>query len=276
VAGTTKTEKIRQKELRQPDTFQRVGSEARDWLIQRQKFIGIAVAVLILGGVGVAIASEVSQRSEAKASQALGQALAVLERPVEGVEPPQPGDTEPPFKTLKDRDTELVKALTDFRKAHGGTRSAVTAALALGKAQFRLGNYGEAQSAFADYLKGAPENDPLRAGALEGQGYAFEAEGKHEEAIKAFEQMGKAGGGEYLVGMGDYHKGRMLILQGKKEEAAQVLSKVSTDHANTAAARMAGERLAVLASQGVKVPTPAPAPAQLQPGQQPAAGQETK
>jgi tetratricopeptide (TPR) repeat protein len=270
----TKTEKIRQKELRQPDTFQRVGADARDWLIQRQKLIGIAAAVLILGGVGVAIATEVSRNSEAKAAQALGQALAVLEKPVEGVEPPQPGDTEKPFPTLAARDQALVEELTKFRQEHGGTRSAVTAALSLGKAQFRLGKYAEAQTAFSDFLKGAPQNDPLRAGALEGQGYAFEAEKKYDEAIKAFEQMGSAGGGEYLVGMGDYHKGRMLILQDKKEEAAQVLSKVSTDHPNSAAARMAGERLAVLASQGVKVPTPAPAPA---PAQQPAAaGQETK
>lgn len=258
MAGT-KSEKIRQKELRAPDTFQKVGADARDWLIQRQKLIGIAAAVLILGGVGVAIATEVSKNSEAKAAQALGQALAVLERPVEGVEPPQPGDTETPFKTLRERDEALVKALTDFRKEHGGTRSAATAALALGKAEFRLGNHAGAQAAFGDYLKGAAQNDPLRAGALEGQGYALEAEKKYDEAIKAFEQMGTAGGGEYLVGMGDYHKGRMLILQDKKEEAAQVLSKVSTDHPNTAAARMAGERLAVLASQGVKVPAPAPA-----------------
>jgi tetratricopeptide (TPR) repeat protein len=256
VAGT-KTEKMRQQELRAPDTFQKVGAEAGDWIAQRQKLIGIAVAVLLIGGLGVGIANEVSKRGEEKASQALGQALAVLDRPVEGVEPPQPGDTEPPFKTVKERDEALVKALTDFRGAHGGTRSAATAALTLGKAQFRLGNYPAAQEAFAAFLKDAPQNEPLRAGALEGQGYALEAEKKYDDAIKAFEQMDSASGGEYLAGMGAYHKGRMLILQDKKEEAAQVLQKVSTDHPNTAAARMASERLAVLASQGVKIPAPA-------------------
>nr|WP_217446400.1 tetratricopeptide repeat protein [Myxococcus sp. CA040A] len=260
VAGT-KTEKIRQQELRQPDTFQKVGADARDWLIQRQKIIGIAVAVIILGGVGVAIASEVSKRGEEQAGQALGQALAVLDRPVEGVQPAQPGDTETPFKNVKERDEALVTALSDFRKEHGGTRSATTAALSLGEAQFRLGRFADAQTAFSDFLKGAAQNDPLRAGALEGQGYAFEAEKKYDEAIKSFEQMGAAGGGEFLAGMGDYHKGRMLIAQDKKDEAAAVLSKVSTDHANTTAARLSSERLAVLASQGVKIPAPAPAPA---------------
>ncbi|MCP3142222.1 tetratricopeptide repeat protein [Pyxidicoccus xibeiensis] len=259
MAGTTKTEKIRQKELRQPDTFMKVGVEASDWLAQRQKLIGIAAGVIIVGGLGVAIANEVSKRGEEKASQALGQALAVLERPVEGVEPAQPGDTAVPFKTLKERDEELVKALDAFRKEHGGTRSATTAALTLGKAQFRLGQYGAAQEAFGAFLKDAPETEPLRAGALEGQGYAFEAEKKYDEAIKAFDQMTTVGGKAFLPGMGAYHKGRMLVLQGKKEEAAEVLSKISTDHPNTAAARMASERLAVLASEGVKIPAPAPA-----------------
>ncbi|NVJ06705.1 tetratricopeptide repeat protein [Myxococcus sp. AM001] len=261
MAGTTKTEKIRQKELSQPDTFQKAGTEASDWLAQRQKIIGLAAGVLILGGVGVAIASEVSKRGEEKAAQALGQALTVLDRPVEGVEPAQPGETEPAFKTVKERDEAVVKALGEFRAAHGGTPSAATAALAEGKAQFRLGNYAAAQAAFGEYLKGAPQNDPLRAEALEGQGYALEADGKYEDAIKAFEQMGAAGG-PFLPGMGDYHKARMLILLGKKEEAAQVLSKLTTAQPNTAAARQAGERLAVLASEGVKVPAPeAPAAA---------------
>jgi tetratricopeptide (TPR) repeat protein len=264
VAGL-KTEKIRQKELRQPDTFQKVGVEASDWLAQRQKLLGIAAGVLVLGGLGVAIASQVSKSGEEKASQALGQALTVLERPVEGVEPAQPGDTQPPFKSVKERDEALVTSLSDFRKAHDGTRAATTAALPLGKAQFRLGNYPAAQEAFAAFLKDAPQNEPLRAGALEGEGYALEAQQKYDEALKAFDQMGAAGGNEFLAGMGAYHKGRMLILQNKKDEAAQVLSKISTDHPNTAAARMASERLAVLASEGVKIPAPAqPAAATVQ------------
>ncbi|AKQ66256.1 putative lipoprotein [Myxococcus hansupus] len=255
MAGTTKTEKIRQKELSQPDTFQKAGTEASDWLAQRQKIIGLAAGVLILGGVGVAIASEVSKRGEEKAAMALGQALTILDRPVEGVQPAQPGDTEKPFASVTERDQELVKALDAFRKEHGGTRSSATAALTEGNAQFRLGNYPGAQAAFAEFLKGAAQNDPLRAEAFEGQGYALEAEGKFDDAIKAFEQM-NAAGGAFLVGMGDYHKARMLILLGKKEEAAQVLTKLTAAHPNTAAARQAGERLAVLASEGVKIPAP--------------------
>ncbi|MBU8894757.1 tetratricopeptide repeat protein [Corallococcus sp. H22C18031201] len=254
-----KTEKIRQRELRQPDAFQKAGADARDWLMQRQKLLAIAAGVLVVGAVGVAIGSEVSKRGEEKATQGLGQALAVLDRPVTGVDAANPSDTEPPFKSVKEKDEAVVKSLTDFRKEHGGTRAATTAALPLGKAEFRLGNFDNALTAFGDFLKSAAPTDPLRASAFEGQGYAYEAKGDHAKAIESFSQMDAADSGEYLAGMGQYHKARMLILDNKKEEAAQVLSKIPTDHPNSAAARQATERLAVLSAEGVKVPAPTPA-----------------
>lgn len=256
-----KTEKIRQQELRQPDAFQKVGADARDWLMQRQKFLAIGAGVLVLGAVGFAIGSEVSKRGEETASMQLGQALTVLDRPVTGVDPADPTSTETPFPTVQARDEEVVKQLSGFRKEHPGTRAATTAALPQAKAEFRLGKYDDALASLGAFLQGSPENDALRASALEGQGYAYEAKGDYANAITSFEQMEKADSGEYLVGMGQYHKARMLILQGKKDDAAQVLSKIPTDHPNSAAARQATERMAVLAAEGVKVPTPAPPPA---------------
>ena len=69
-------------------------------------------------------------------------------------------------------------------------------------------------------------------------------------------------GSELLNGMGEYHKGRVLVLQGKKDDAAKVFADIPGKFPNTAAARMATERLNLLASQGVKVPPVAkPAPA---------------
>ncbi|MCY1041720.1 tetratricopeptide repeat protein [Corallococcus sp. bb12-1] len=260
-----KTEKIRQQELRQPDAFQKAGADARDWLMQRQKFLAIGAGVLVLGAVGAAIVSEVSKRGEETASMEFGQTLTVLDRPVTGVDPADPTSTEPPFATVQARDEEIVKQLATFREKNDGTRAATTAALPQAKAEFRLGKYDDSLASLAVFLKGVPENDALRAGALEGQGYAYEAKGDFANAITSFEQMEKADSGEYLAGMGQYHKARMLILQGKKDDAAQVLSKIPTDHPNSAAARQATERMAVLASEGVKVPTPAPPPAAITP-----------
>jgi len=260
-----KSEKMTQRELKQPDAFQRVGGEARDWLAARQTLVILAVGVVLVGGLIVALFSYFSHRSEAKAAKELGATLEILERPVV----PTPAGTEPkpvaegekaPFKTPQEQDQALVKALTDFRTAHKGTPSATTAALPLGKAEYRLGNADGALAAFAEYLKDAPQNDPMRAAALEGQGYAYETQQKYDQALTSFDEMSKVDAGGYLEGMGQYHRARILILQGKKDDAASVLVKLPVDHPNSAAARLATERTSLLAAEGVKIPPP-PEPA---------------
>lgn len=256
-----KSEKLKQRELRQPDTFQAAGLEAQTWLSEHQKPVVGVVAVLLLGGLIAALVHWSSQRSDARAAKELGSALTVLDRPVvASAADLQPMDgSKPPFKSQQEQDEALVKSLTEFRAKNGGTPSAATAALPLAKAQFRLGKYDEALAAFGDFLKNAPKNDPLRVSALEGQGYTYEAQGKTTEAAQAFQDMAKEDAGGFLAGMGQYHQARMLIAQGKKDEAAKLLVEIQEKNPNTAAARQATERLNVLASQGVKIPAPTPA-----------------
>jgi tetratricopeptide (TPR) repeat protein len=253
-----KSEKMIQRELKQPDAFQRVGAEARDWLVARQTLALIGVGVVLVGGLVVGLISYVSSRNEATAAKELGKALEILERPVfaapEGAQiTPQEGE-QPPFKTTQEQDQALVKALTDFRAAHKGTKSATTAALPLGKAEYRLGQHDAAVSSYADFLKDAAQNDPMRAAALEGQGYAYEAQQKYDQALASFDDMSKVDASGYLEGMGQYHRARILILQGKKEDAAAVLVKIPVEHSGSAAARLAAERTALLAAEGVKIP----------------------
>jgi tetratricopeptide (TPR) repeat protein len=254
-----KSEKMTQRELKQPDAFQRMGSEAREWLIERQTLVVIAVGVLLVGGLCVALFGYFSERSEAKAAKELGAALEILERQV--VPPPEgtaltpvTEDGKAPFKSTQEQDQALVKALTDFRAAHKGTKSATTAALPLGKAEYRLGNQDGAAAAYSEYLKDAAQNDPMRAAALEGQGYAYEAQQKYDQALASFDEMSKVDAGGYLEGMGQYHHARLLILQGKKDDAAAILVKIPVEHSGSAAARLATERTALLAAEGVKLP----------------------
>jgi tetratricopeptide (TPR) repeat protein len=257
-------EKITQRELKQPDAFQRAGAEARDWLMERQTLVVTAVGVVLVGGLVFTLIGYFSNRGEATAAKELGQALEILDRPVvampEGANLEPVNGTEAPFKSAKEQDEALVKALTDFRAAHKGTRSATTAALALGKAEYRLGNQDAAVASFSEFLKDAAQNDPMRAAALEGQGYAYEAQQKYDDAIGSFDKMSAVDSGGYLEGMGQYHKARILILQGKKDEAAALLVKIPVEHSGSAAARLSTERTALLAAQGVKIPEP-PQPA---------------
>lgn len=258
-----KSEKMTQKELKQPDAFQELGHEAQDWIVEHRSLIINVVGFALIGGIVYAAVDYFSTRSETRASQQLGAALELLERPVvapvDGVSPTLAPGEPAPFKTAQEKDEAVVKALTEFRAAHGGSQAATTAALPLGKAQLRLGSHEPAVSSFDAFIKDAPQDEPLRAAAFEGKGYAFEAQKKYDEALKAFEEMSKVKTGDYLQGMGDYHRARILIQQGKKDEAAALLVTIPTQYADSAAARLATERTSLLAAEGVKIPTP-PAP----------------
>jgi hypothetical protein len=61
--------------------------------------------------------------------------------------------------------------------------------------------------------------------------------------------------GDFMKGMGGYHKARVLALQGKNEEAVRGYQEVIAEAANTSASRLAADRISMLASQGVTIPT---------------------
>lgn len=249
------------KELKSPDAFQKLGAEARDWLQERQRLVVIAAVVLLVGGAGAAVASYVSDRSEDRAAKDLGQVMKLLERPVveapAGQTPPPPADEkEPPFKSEREKDEAFRKALAEFREKHEGSHAAVTAALPLGQAALRLGDVDQALSAFKAYLDATPPDEAMRAAALEGEGYALEAKGQLEQALGAFERLARENKTDYLGGMGLYHRGRILVLQAKKEEAAKAFAEVGVQFPGSAAARLASDRLALLAAEGIKPPPP--------------------
>lgn len=260
-----KSEKMTQRELKQPDAFQQMGAEAQHWLVERQTLVALAVGVLLVGGLVVALFSYFSHRGEAKAAKELGAALELLDRPI--VPTPEGTQAQPvaegqkaPFPSAQKQDEAVVDALTKFRADHKGTASAATAALTLAKAQYRLGKVDDALALYGEFLKDAPQNDPMRTAALEGQGYAYESQQKYDQALASFDDMSKVDAGGYLEGMGQYHRARILILQGKKDDAAALLVKLPVDHPGSAAARLATERTSLLAAEGVKIPPP-PEPA---------------
>ncbi|MHB8872302.1 MAG: tetratricopeptide repeat protein [Myxococcaceae bacterium] len=255
------SEKLTRKELKKPDAFQKAGADAGAWVVERQKMVAMVIVAVLIVGFGASLVVWITGRGESSASKDLGAALKVMARPVSSGEKPAepvPGE-EPAFKSDKEKDEAVAKALTDFRANHSASRAAATAALPLAQASFRLGRYDDALKGYDEYLKVAAPDDPLRASALEGRGYAHEAKGELDAAIAAFDQLARDNKTEFLNGMGLYHRARILIIQGKKDEAAKQLSEIPSAAPNSAAARLATDRMALLASEGVKVPPPVPA-----------------
>lgn len=250
------TNRLTQKELRAPDAFQRVGGVARRWLEQR-RMLALAAAILVVAGALVAgVVSSLSNRREQQAARGLGGALKPLDRPVGDA---SPGDEEKPYGNQKDKDQALVAALTPFRTQYSGTLPAATGGLPLGDAELRLGQADTALPRFNDFLGRSSSKQILRVSALEGEGYAWEAKGQLDRALEAFERMSREDGGGFLAGMGLYHRARILVLQGKKVEAAQAFQELIAAKPGSSAATLAQDRLGLLATEGVRPPLVVPA-----------------
>jgi predicted negative regulator of RcsB-dependent stress response len=240
------------RELRAPDAFQRAGAEARAWISSRPGVVVGVVAVLLLAGFGIAAGKMMSDKREAKAREALSQGLAVLSRPLQADLPPGTPSDEPPFKTEQERDQAAAAALESVRSSFPRSRGALTATLPLASMEVRLGKLDAAIGHFEDYLRAAPAGENLRLAALDGLGHAREAKGELPQALDAYERMAREESAGFLAGMGAFHRARVLVRLGKKQEAAQAFAETIAANPGTPAARLGQERLSVLEAEGFK------------------------
>lgn len=208
----------------------------------------VAAILVVVAAMVAAVVSSLSSRREQQAARNLGAALKSLDRPVGE---PIPGDEQKPFANQQAKDLALVAGLSPFRAEYSGTLPAATAALPLGEAELRLGQADGALPHFGDFLSRTPSTQILRVSALEGEGYAWEAKGQLDRALDAFERMSREDAGGFLAGMGLYHRARVLLLQGKKTDAAQAFQELVTAKPGTPAATLAQDRLGLLAAEGI-------------------------
>lgn len=249
--------KLTRKELKAPDEFQKIGAQAMPFMVTHQKtIVGGVIGIVALAAIA-GLVSELGSKSQDSARNDFAATLKVLQRPVNANPTPTKAESEaaePPFKSEVEKDEAVVKALTEFRTKAKGTRAAANAALPLGSALLRQGKPQEALDAINEYLTGSDQADPLRPTALEAKGYALEEKKEYDQALAAFDQLARENKSDFMKGMGLYHRGRVLLLQGKTEEGARQLVDVPTLAPNTAAARLAADRIALLASTGVVIP----------------------
>jgi tetratricopeptide (TPR) repeat protein len=248
------SEKLTRKEIREPDKFLKFSTEFWGKAAQKQKAIGIGVAVVIGLFLVAALVSR-SQHKQANASGgALAEALDLASRGVEGSFEASGDPDEPRFSTQQQKYEELSAALDKVRTGHSGTLAARSATYYFADAQYQLGKYEEADKAYGDFIGQASAGDPLRVLALEGRGYVAESKQDWAKSLELFEQMSREATGEPVKARAAYHRARILAASGKKLEAAEAYQKLKDDFKEAPAARQAGERLALLAAEGVKAP----------------------
>lgn len=260
--------KQKRKEIREPDQFIKTSTEYWGLAAANKKpIIAAAIGLLVLAIAVIAISS-VSKSKNQASGEAFSAALALAERPVKGeLGALQASDDAVPFETQQAKNEALEAALKNLRDEHAGTRAANSAAYHLADVQMKLGKTDEADKLYETFIANTKEGAPLRLLALEGRGYVAENRGNVDTALAFFEQMGRESQDDKWKAKAAYHRGRMLFLKGQKLEAAEAFDRIGQDFSKATAINvLAKERLALLASEGIRPPAqPNAAAAQVNP-----------
>ena len=137
---------------------------------------------------------------------------------------------------------------------HPGTDAAHSALVPLGDAQLKLGQLDDAQRSYSDFISGAADDVAMRSLAELGLAKVAESKKDYAAAATAYETLQRDAPHSFLKDRAALGKARMLELQGKKQDAANAYADVKDGYANTDASREAGDRLAMLATEGIKPP----------------------
>ncbi len=215
------------KELRKPDEFIVLAARAGAWVEKNWKAVagGIAAVVALVAIFG-GLRSMQSAKEE-KSSAALGGALEIAGRPVVESKDEKKDETKEYFPSDEAKRAAVFEAFEKVRKDFAGSAAALTATLKLAEAKAAAKDGAAAVALFSEYLSQAPSNSPLLPFALEGLGYAYEAQGKLDEAQAAFDRLGSEAGDP---GRAAYHRARLLQVRGKLADARAAFEQVGKDY----------------------------------------------
>jgi hypothetical protein len=232
--------KLDRKELKKPDEFQVVAGKVMDFILANRVTVLAAICVIAVVAIAVWGFSSWSGSRENKAGAELAQALDLEQRPVAGEGKPQPG--EKTFATRAERDKAVLDGLEKVRKDYGGTKAGETALAQIGFQKLRNGDAAGAQAALDEFVKSAGSGHPLRAFATESLGYAYEQQGKLDQAKDAFARLSDAGAPERAA----FQQARIALVE-NKPDAKQRLEQVAKDYPKDPVGMEATQRLEIAA-----------------------------
>lgn len=250
-------ERVSRRELKQDDAFVEAMTPLVDQLEKNWKTIAISVAGALAVVLGAVTFLTISAHHDEQSAALLGNALQDATKQVVG---PSADEAKADVKDAKDAKADakddksadyfptekakqeaLAKDLDGVVQKSGRSPSELTAALALADAQYRQGKYEEAFRSYSHYLTEAPENDTLRAFAMEGQAYALLGEGKGDDALAAAKKLTDSPPASFGRDLGLLATGHMAEQLGKPDAAKDAYSKLSLDYPNTPAGREAND-----------------------------------
>ncbi|MFI5306792.1 MAG: hypothetical protein ACHQ53_05545 [Polyangiales bacterium] len=197
---------------------------AQSWYEQNQKMLALTLGGAVLAGAGwIVLAQFLDQRSH-EAAESLETGIATANAPIvaAGAEPPSGPAPEESYPTARARaekaQGELHATAARFPSASAG----LWAKLAEANQLRELGKPADAQKLYDQVLAASAVDPFLRVRALEGSGFALEAQQKPADAAKRFEQIAAVQGGGYKA-ISEYQRARMEIALGQGRQAAERL-----------------------------------------------------
>jgi len=200
------------------------------WFEKNSKVLGWAVFGVLVVAAGLLAMRSMRERTEAKASEELSQAVLAQNGRVGA--PDKEADVRfkdptPIFKTADERREAALKQYRDVVTKYRGTGAAILARLS--EASILL-DTRDADGAIAAYREvkdsalGKADVD-VRARAMEGIGFGHELKSQWDEALAAFTEL-EATEALGFKELGMYHQARVLEQKGDKEKAKELLKAV--------------------------------------------------
>ncbi len=239
------TSTITRKEMKEPDRFQQVATQAASWIAARRRQV-IAAGVSVIGALAIAaILSAVQASRVARAGAAASDLLAAVGGEISAV--PLPGVPGPFYPSDDARQRAVVAAADQLVAKYPRTSAAALALLAKGDAHLRLHEWDAAKAAYEKFLASADRKDSLRFGALEGIGIAEEAKGELATAGQGYERLSREA--PAFADRADLDRARVLAAAGRPDEARKILAAFGEKHKESL---LTGEASSQLARLGAK------------------------
>ena len=209
------------------DAFARGVAGAGKWFRQNSSLVQYIGLAAIVGGIAWGVYSwRSTSTSESSSADLMYGVLADRGRVLADAPPKKDDEIEilPTFKTEEQRETVALAEYRKVEKEHPSTGAASLARLGEAGILLDKGSWDESLAAYRE-IKASPlgNADPdVRGRSMEGIGFALEAKGDVDGAVKAFRELDSVAEKGFPV-LALYHQARLAWGKGDKDAAASAL-----------------------------------------------------
>ncbi|GAB4300034.1 MAG: hypothetical protein Kow0090_15490 [Myxococcota bacterium] len=233
-----KKKMTKREQILQADEFLQKSTGVVAWLEEHQKAVLVGLLAILVAAFGfVGARSYIGGRAE-KLSEEFYRVMEIRNAPIDETlaksknsedkkEKKISGEIPKVFESAESRNTYFIQGLEGFIKDHPTSKLVGIANLYLGNAYREKKEYEEAIKYYEKALEDKNLSPRYTFLVLENLGYTYEEKNDIKEALNTFKKLSSK---EFYGDAGLYHQGRMLMKEGKKEEAKELFKRVLDDY----------------------------------------------